>query len=290
MKKRHTETDADGTPGLVWLSDMQNADEDEGFYATAGKPLLFVIFALVAVVALIVIGYSVFSYRAARTEYNRIRSDHVRVTSDPPAAVPVPVRDAEAEAVRPEGANLEIDFEALLAINADTVAWLDLPALHISYPVVRTDDRDYYLSHTFEGNKNAGGAIFVEPVNGADFSDRNTFLYGHNSADGSMFGKLHELAYLEAEREANPFFFIYRRDGRVGKYRIYSCYVTDENSDSFVTFDDDYYDTYVTMTTERSSADLHADGLSGGNIVTLSTCYGGNGTTKRFLVHGMQVE
>ena len=290
MKKRHMETAFDKTPDLVWLSDMQNDDGDEGFLATAGKPLLFVVCGLVFCVALIVIGYSAFSYRAARTEYNRIRSDHVRVSDEKPVAPQTPEGYAGAADTRPEGANLEIDFESLLAINADTVAWLDLPALHISYPVVRSDDRDYYLSHTFEGSKNAGGAIFVEPVNEADFSDRNTFLYGHNSADGSMFGKLHELAYLEAEREANPFFYIYRRDGRIGKYRIYSCYVTDENSDSFVTFDDDYYDTYVTVTTDRSAADLHADSSMRGNIVTLSTCYGGPGTTKRFLVHGVQVE
>lgn len=289
MKKRRGETASDRTPDLVWLADMQDDNGNEGFYATAVKPLLFVVFALVAAVALIVIGYSALKYRAARTEYDRIRTAHVRVAEDKPVAERA-AKTEESENVRPEGANLEIDFEALLAINGDTVAWLDLPALGISYPVVFTTDRDYYLSHTFEGNKNAGGAIFVEPVNEPGFSDRNTFLYGHNSADGSMFGKLREIQYLDAEREANPFFYVYRRDGRIAKYRIYSCYVTDEDSDSFVTFDDDYYDTYVDMTASRSAADLHADGLPRGNIVTLSTCYGGPGTTKRFLVHGVQVE
>ena len=151
MKKRSMETASGKTPELVWLSDMENDDGDEGFLATAGKPLLFVVCGLVLCVALIVIGYSAFSYRAARTEYNRIRNDHVRVSDQTPAAAGTPAESEETAGTRPEGANLEIDFEALLAINADTVAWLDLPALHISYPVVRSDDRDYYLSHTFEG-------------------------------------------------------------------------------------------------------------------------------------------
>ena len=98
------------------------------------------------------------------------------------------------------GAVLEIDFDALADVNPDTAAWLHVPVLQISYPVVYAPDREYYTKHTFEGAYNTNGAIFIEPFNHPDFNDYNTFLYGHNSADGSMFGRLHELSFSDTSK------------------------------------------------------------------------------------------
>ncbi|MCD8077316.1 MAG: SrtB family sortase, partial [Lachnospiraceae bacterium] len=46
---------------------------------------------------------------------------------------------------------LDIDFDGLLAQNADTVAWLYCEDTVINYPVVQTTDNDYYLHHLFNG-------------------------------------------------------------------------------------------------------------------------------------------
>ena len=184
---------------------------------------------------------------------------------------------------------LEIDFEALCKINPDTAAWLHVPALDISYPVVYRKDREYYTKHTFEGTRNANGAVFVEPFNGADFTDLNTFLYGHNSADGSMFGALHTLVYADTQTAENPWIRVYLKDGTVLTYRIYSFYVAKEDGESFRIIDGSGYDGYVRHTKREAQKDLPASFEEQPALLTLSTCYGETGTSERFLVHAVRV-
>lgn len=59
------------------------------------------------------------------------------------------------------GDGFRVDFDALLAQNPDTVAWIRMeePAV-ISYPVVKGRDNEEYLTKTFSANDNKLGAIF----------------------------------------------------------------------------------------------------------------------------------
>ena len=85
---------------------------------------------------------------------------------------------------------LQVDFEGLKAQNPDVVAWIQIPALDISYPVVQGKDNSYYLHHMFDGKENKNGSIFIDYHNQPEFTDSNTIVYGHNMKNGSMFGTL----------------------------------------------------------------------------------------------------
>ncbi len=68
---------------------------------------------------------------------------------------------------------------AYKAQNKDFVAWLTIPGTKIDYPVVQSDDIDYYLTHTFEGTKSSLGTLFS--LSNADYaSGRNIAIYGHH--------------------------------------------------------------------------------------------------------------
>ena len=56
---------------------------------------------------------------------------------------------------------LDVDFEALRAVNPRTVAWLQSQDGEIDYPVVQGDDNSYYLSHLIDGTENRNGSICV---------------------------------------------------------------------------------------------------------------------------------
>ena len=43
------------------------------------------------------------------------------------------------------------DLAACLAQNDDFIAWIRIPGTNVDYPVVWTDDAEYYLHHTFTG-------------------------------------------------------------------------------------------------------------------------------------------
>lgn len=98
-----------------------------------------------------------------------------------------PDTDNQAEVRNPY---LQVDFAGLKAVNPDIIAWIQIPALDISYPVVLGNDKDYYLYHLFDGKKNINGSIFVDYHNQPDFVDSNTIVYGHNMKNGSLFGTL----------------------------------------------------------------------------------------------------
>lgn len=46
-----------------------------------------------------------------------------------------------------------VDLAACQATNSDFIAWLQIPNTTVDYPVVWSDDVDYYLHHTFQGKK-----------------------------------------------------------------------------------------------------------------------------------------
>lgn len=115
---------------------------------------------------------------------------------------------------------LQIDFAELIRTNQDFRGWLYFPALDISYPVVQGEDNDYYLKHSFEGESVNAGCIFMDCGASADWSDRNTFVFGHNMRDESMFGAFKNLLKGTASCEENPYFYIYTED-KVYIYEIF---------------------------------------------------------------------
>lgn len=84
----------------------------------------------------------------------------------------------------------KIDLEALQAVNEDVIGWLCIPGTEVSYPLLQGKDNEFYLEHTWEGEKRSGGSICMDWRSSADLTDFHTILYGHRMRDGSMFGAL----------------------------------------------------------------------------------------------------
>lgn len=107
-------------------------------------------------------------------------------------AQPEATQPEESEIVEPmEFAPISVDFSELWLYYPDLVAWLYCPTTNLNYPVVQTDNNQFYVNHLPNGKESAGGALFVDCTNAWDFSDANTIIYGHDMKDGTMFGYLH---------------------------------------------------------------------------------------------------
>ncbi|WP_346906906.1 class B sortase [Faecalicatena orotica] len=189
------------------------------------------------------------------------------------------------------GDNFQVDFDALLKENPDTVAWLrfDEPSI-ISYPVVKSSDNQEYLTKTFSANDNKLGAIFMDMRNNKDFTDLNTFIYGHNlKVGGEMFSQLNEYA-SEDFCKAHPYFYIYTPNGKL-TYKVFSAgTVKDIAANYILTYENEKeYTDYLQMCRNSSNyqVDVTLDAKS--RIVSLSTCTNIN-DDERFLVQGVLVE
>lgn len=129
---------------------------------------------------------------------NDISSAAVTVSTPAPTPTPTPTPEATEETPEPtetpevpETAPVEVDFEYLHQnVNKDIVAWIYCADTAINYAVTQGDDNDYYLHRLLDGSYNYGGTLFIDYRNPSDFTGWNTFLYGHNMKDGSMFGSV----------------------------------------------------------------------------------------------------
>lgn len=230
---------------------------------------------------------SAVSDRKAAAEYEGLRQNNL-VSKDEDTQT-----EAAKEPVDPEEKNtlsfpaIQVDFKSLKEKNPDVIGWLYFPALEISYPVMQGEDNNYYLERSFEGEKREAGSIFADCEAAEDWSDRNTFVFGHNMRDGSMFGSFKKLMADTSVCQENPYFYIYLED-RVNVYEIFSCYQTTSDSNMYMTFQrDESYDEYVVLAKQNSVFASKRDMFDRSNIVTLSTCYGYVGSEKRILIHGV---
>ncbi len=188
------------------------------------------------------------------------------------------------------GEGFKVDFDALLKENSDTVAWIrfDEPEI-INYPVVKSADNADYLTKTFTANDNKLGAIFMDYRNSNDFSDRNTFIYGHHlNVGGEMFSEL-----LEYESESfckeHPNFYIYTPDGKVRTYTVFSAGVVKDTADNYkIDYASDAdFEEYLKLCQDSSNYTVDDVELNAqSQIVSLSTCTNVR-DDERFLVQGV---
>jgi len=185
---------------------------------------------------------------------------------------------------------LDVDYTRLKEINSDYLFWLYIPELEISYPVVKSADNEDYLHKTFEGERNSSGCIFLSCHGNEDLSDFNTFLYGHNMKNGSMFGSLKKYTKDEQLYDKAPCFFLYS-DKASYKYRIYSYYITAPKSETFAGIaDTEAYSKYIDRALRNSLRNCNVEIDRSQPTVTLSTCSGSGANKKRLVFHGILEE
>jgi len=170
----------------------------------------------------------------------------------------------------PEEVN--VDFRSLKNINEDCVAWILIRGTNINYPVVKSADNNYYVSHTFSKKNNKSGTIFIDKRNLPDFSDKNTIIYGHNLKNSKMFSDLRKFltkSYLDTHKRI----IIYTEKNKL-VYEVFSVYKTMEDSEAYkVKFiDQESFFSHIDMNIKKSQIEVTANKEDITNIITLSTC------------------
>lgn len=245
---------------------------------------------IILVFAVVIFIFSAYKLYTIYGEYNKGDKEYQSIIEDV-----VSIEESEEMADTEEGdseekAVFQVDFAKLQSINKEVVGWIrfENPS-KISYPIVQAEDNDKYLTETVEGKKNSSGAIFMDANNTADFSDRNTFIYGHNMKNGSMFGQLRKYKSYDFYKE-NPYFYIYTPSGEEIKYQIYAVSIVEDTSESYNKYytNDDEYLNYLEYVKSISRYDTGVEVTAQSQLVSLSTCT--NVTeTQRLLVHGVKL-
>lgn len=73
---------------------------------------------------------------------------------------------------------------------SNMVGWLIIPGTMVDYPVMQSAEKDYYVNHSYDGQSDVYGALFLAQANASDFTDSLSAIYGHDMNNGTMFGDL----------------------------------------------------------------------------------------------------
>ena len=262
------------------------------------EKVIIVIASLAALTAAFMIFKTARDYKAASDEYDSLRqyaSEEVSATETAEKVSDIkPIELEEAEERKELKSNenredfpeMEVDFKALREKNPDTVGWLYVGSCGISYPIVQGEDNDYYMNHTFEGTVNSSGAIIMDYRDDKYLKDWNTFIYGHNMKNGSMFGSLKKLLKDETLYDSDPYIYVYL-PGYIYRYKIFSYYKDKPDSKMCWTADTlQEYRQYIRDALSLSVRDLGVETSEENNMVTLVTCSGSGAGKMRFFVHG----
>ena len=168
----------------------------------------------------------------------------------------------------------KINFEELKNKNSDTIAWIKVENTSIEFPVVKTNDNSYYLTHNFNKQNNSAGWIFADYKNRFDGKDKNIVIYGHNMLDDSMFGTLKNVIKKEWYNNENNRYITLITENEYSIYEVFSVYQI-EKEDYYIKTDfnsDKEFEKFLQEVKKRSIKDFNIEISKENNILTLSTC------------------
>ena len=160
----------------------------------------------------------------------------------------------------------------LTHINEDYIGWIEIPNTNINYPVLQSEDNNYYLKRDIYKNYLASGSIFLDYRNN-DFSDENTVIYGHYMRNNTMFGQLKKFKE-EKFFNTNNIIKISKPNGDILEYKVFSAYTTSatDNYTQISFNNDEEYKEFLNKIIDKSMFKTNETLNIDDKILTLSTC------------------
>lgn len=186
----------------------------------------------------------------------------------------------EEEEKEPEKSERIIKLEDLHSQNEDIVAWIEIPDTNINYPVLHTDNNDFYLNHDYQKKYSARGSIFLDKDVDINLPSTNFLMYGHRNKNGTMFEDLLKFKDEEFYKNHKTIKFITLAEDieyeilAVFYSKIY--YKSDKNVFRYYYFvnadTEEEYKEFVDNAKKASIYDTGVDASFGEQLITLSTC------------------
>ena len=252
------------------------------------KKTVFIIVAVLLVIAFSVSAFMVVNYVKESKEQEKVRNELAEAMAQ---AATQPVTEATEAATEPAAetteattAPTEVTEAPMLAemvpiyeMNEDTVGYIEISGTKLANPVMQTpDDPNYYLKHDFNRNSSDWGAVYAWGAADLNEPSDNITLFGHTMKDGSMFACLHnytEKHYWEenkliffntlTEYHTYKIFAVFKQSANIGNF-AYHQFVDAANAEEFNEFvatckSQAFYDTGITP-------------VYGDKLILLSTC------------------
>ena len=248
------------------------------------RKFLAIVFLLIFIISITyIIAYFYTTYKN-ETNLKELQSimNTVRVVENKNIASenePQNVNSYEVNQEKNNNAKIE-NFKELKKLYSNIVAWIEIENTTINYPIMQSNDNDYYLYRNYKNEYSRYGSIFLDYKYDFSKDSQNFLIYGHNNNDEMMFNEL--LKYQEKEYfEAHPSINLISEND-ITNYKIVSVFKSQVYSqDATNVFryynyvdlsNEDTFTNYITNVKKASIYDIDIEPKLGDDIITLSTC------------------
>ncbi|MDD4387412.1 MAG: class B sortase [Clostridia bacterium] len=225
------------------------------------KKIIIIVLSIIIVISVLFIIYNLNKDKKLNKEMDNL-IDNIQVT---PTA---------------EKTEMMLKLEELQKNNSEIVAWIEISGTNINYPVLQTENNDYYMTHDYKKEYSKNGSIFLDKDYDWNIPSSNLLLYGHNNKNGTMFQDLqkykeenfckeHPTIKLTTNKEDVEYEIIavflsrvyYKSETDVFRYYYF---INAENEEE--------YNEYVANSKKASLYDTGKTAEYGDQLLTLSTC------------------
>lgn len=164
--------------------------------------------------------------------------------------------------------------------NTDIKGWIRIEDTNINYPLLQTENNNYYLTHNYKKEKSSYGSIFINSNCNIKDDKANVIVYGHDMKDNQMFKDLikyqdkefyeqHPIIKIATEEGENDYEIIFTFKSRVfyqdetNVFRFYQYYNFDNENK---------YNEYISNCQKTQLYDTGKTATYGEQLITLITC------------------
>ncbi len=171
------------------------------------------------------------------------------------------------------------EYKSLYNQNKNLIGWLKIADTNIDYPVMQTDDNEYYLDRDINHEQDKNGTLFMDYQCDVMKPSSNYIIYGHNMRSGNMFGNLDkyksESYYLE--HPTIMFDTIYEKAVYQVMY-VFNSHIYTEDEIAFKYYQmididsEKEFESNMKNMQEMSLYNTGVEAVYGDHLLTLSTC------------------
>lgn len=250
---------------------MRNKKKNSGNHSDNGNNKKKIRIVIVIILAIATIGAFVY-LGITMSEENKEQKHYDDLSND--------MTSASNKADGAEKTERQIKLEELHNQYPDVVAWLEVPNTNMSYPIVQTDNNDYYLDHTYQKEYSARGSIFLDKDVSFDRPSDNFLIYGHRNKKGAMFEDLLQYEKEDFYKEHKTINFTTLKEDAeyeiLAAFRSRVYYKHEKNVFRYYYFvnaeNEAAYNDFVACSKRDSMYQTGVDANYGDQLLTLSTC------------------
>ena len=239
------------------------------------RKIVYIVLIIIAVLSVVYIIKYFYDYYTSKNQSNLL--NEVTISEQTNFLIENNLQESTSEPIKSERI---LKLEELKKQNDDIIGWVEIENTDINYPVLQSEDNDFYMNHNYKGEFSTAGAIFLDKDYNWSIPSSNLLIYGHNMKNSTMFQNLLNYNSIDYYYE-HPIirFTTLQEDAQyeiIGAFYSKVYFKTDTNVFKYYKFinakNEDEYNSYIQNVKKASLYDTGISAQYGEQLITLSTC------------------